>query len=104
MSVPLRLVPRKAPEPMTPRLPVAGNSSFVMPASPLNAKSPMLVTLAGMVSVPLRPVPSKALGPMARLPESGSSSFVMPDRPKNALSPMLVTLVGMVSVPLRLVP
>ena len=64
----------------------------------------MLVTLAGMVSVPLRPVPLKALVPMARLPESGSSNFVMPDRSRNALSPMLVTLAGMVSVPLRLVP
>ena len=64
-----------------------------------NASEPMLVTLAGMVSVPVIPVSSNAATPMSNEPEAGRTSAVMLVQPPNAFVPILLTLAGIVNVP-----
>jgi len=80
-----------APSPMLVTL-----LGMVMEVRPLpwNADCPMLVTLLGMV-MEVRPLPWNADCPML-VTLLGMVMEVRPEQPKNALIPMLVTLLGMV--------
>ena len=70
---------------------------LVSPLQPLNAPSPMLVTLLGITML-VRPLqPENAELPML-VTLLGIVTLIRPLQPENALPPMLVTLLGIVTL------